>query len=121
MACKEPCCQECGHEVLKQLYFEKGMSCYRIAALFEVSHTHIHQKLLLMVREDPTLKMRGPQDYPSRGRSPKLSKIWNLTDKELFDTPLDELMERYCMSKSAVSQHKQRRRKEKKDGLPKME
>jgi hypothetical protein len=46
------------------------------------------------------------------GGSKKRSPLWQLSDKELFETPVSVLMERYGLSRFGVCNHKSRLRKE---------
>lgn len=106
MSCNELCCSEFGDEILTQLY-TKRLSIYKIAELCRCSHTHIWNRL-----NQIGVKLRSKTDYPSKGRTKKRSKLWKLTDKELFETEISTLMERYGMNRGAVTVYRYRRRHE---------
>lgn len=105
MPCHELCCSEFGDEIITSLY-TKGLSCYKIADLCRCSHQHIWVRLRSI-----GVKVRDIRDYPSKGKTYKTSRLWKLSDHELFDTPVDVLMERYVMTRTAVKEHKRKRRK----------
>lgn len=105
-SCNKICCQEDGEDVLTLAYTKHGMSVREIAQLLEVSDAHINKRLHFF---GIITKTRGR--YLGKSGRPRRSKLWGLSDQELFKTPVDELAYKYQMSHSGVEYARRKRRK----------
>jgi hypothetical protein len=106
--CSQACCRGKGADQFLISYYTMGYTTKEIGKMCRTSDTHIAGRLKAL-----GVQMRRSKDYPERrkGRN-RESPLWKLSEKDLFETPMSVLMERYGASASSVGRIRRRRRSE---------
>jgi len=95
--CSKLCCRE-GAESILRLYYISGLTSNQISEKLEVSSTHIVQRLHKL-----GVNLRGRGTYGRRiDGSSRKGKLWEISERELYTTPLKELALKYHFNISSV-------------------
>jgi hypothetical protein len=95
-----PCNKDCCNGVIDVGYlYSENLSAYKIAELCGSSAPHI---IGLLKKKGVPIKKR--EEYPpsKHGGKPRDNSIYALSDEVLFNTPVKQLMIKYCLSYSGV-------------------
>jgi hypothetical protein len=89
--CNQACCRGEGADQFLISHYTMGYSTGQIGKMCGTSGTHIAMRLRAL-----GIQMRSSKDYIKKGgRKKKKSSLWELSDKDLFETPMSVLMERF--------------------------
>jgi len=106
--CKKVCCSS--DEYVVDLY-DLRLSTKEIGEMCGTSDVHIAMRLNSL-----GVRMRSRRDYSyersNKGGRKRRSKLWGISEEDLFETPMEVLMERYGASVSQVSKVRRLRKSE---------
>ena len=109
--CNRPCCsgRDGDADTFLVQYYSMGYSTKAIGKVCSRSGAHIAMRL-----RGIGAKMRMSEDYERKrgGGRKRKSRLWTIPERDLFETKMSVLMERYGVCANTVSTIRKRRKSE---------